>query len=62
MVVKDKNTKKDIEIEFRKIKHKEKDYFQKDFINKGPYEDNMTKKPEEKNQGKKKKKKEFTVY
>ena len=62
MVVKDKKTKKDIEIEFRKIKHKEKDYFQKDFINKGPYEDNMTKKPEEKNQGKKKKKKEFTVY
>ena len=62
MVVKDKKTKKDIEIEFRKIKHKEKDYFQKDFINKGPYEDNLTKKPEEKKDAKKKKKKEFTVY
>lgn len=62
IVVQDKKSKKDIEIEFRKIKHKEKDYFQKDFINKGPYEDNITaKKPEEKN-NKKKKKKEFTVY
>ena len=62
MTVKDKTTKKFIEIEFRKIKHKENDDFQKDFINKGPYEDPLTKKPEQKNKSKKKKKKEFTVY
>ena len=60
--VKDKKTNKDYEIQFRKIKHKENDYFQKDFINKGPYESEK-KKPEEKNnKSKKKKKKEFTVY
>ena len=60
--VKDKNNK-DIEIQFRKIKHKENDYFQKDFINKGPYESEVKKKPEEKNnKSKKKKKKDFTVY
>ena len=62
MTVKDKNTNKFIEIEFRKIKHKENDDFQKDFINKGPYEDPSVKKPEKKNKSKKKKKKEFTVY
>ena len=62
MTVKDKTTKKFIEIEFRKIKHKENDDFQKDFINKGPYEDPLTKKSEPKNKSKKKKKKEFTVY
>ena len=62
MTVKDKTTKKFIEIEFRKIKHKENDDFQKDFINKGPYEDPSVKKPEKKNKSKKKKKKEFTVY
>ena len=45
---KEKSTNKFIEIEFRKIKHKENDYFQKDFINKGPYESEK-KKPEEKN-------------
>ena len=64
MKVKDKKTDKEYEIEFRKIKHKENDYFQKDFINKGPYEDStIKKKEEEKNKSKKKKKKkEFTVY
>ena len=36
MVVKDKKTDKNITIKFRKIKHKEDDYFQKDFLNSGP--------------------------
>ena len=40
IVVKDKKKGNDIEIEFRKIKHKENDYFPKEFINKGPYDDN----------------------
>ena len=64
IVVTDKKNNKDIEIQFRKIKHKENDYFQKDFINKGPYESEDTKKKQtdEKNKSKKKKKKEFTVY
>ena len=65
MMVKDRKTNKEYEIEFRKIKHKENDYFPKDFINKGPYEDTTTKKKEEaqnKSKKKKKKKKEFTVY
>ena len=57
MTVKDKNTNKFIEIEFRKIKHKENDDFQKDFINKGPYEDPSVKKPEKKNKSKKKEEK-----
>ena len=26
-----------IEIEYRRMKHKEDDYFQKDFVNSGPY-------------------------
>ena len=38
MVVKDKKTEKTIEFEYRKIKHKETDYFQKEFVNVGPYE------------------------
>jgi len=61
--VKDKKTNQDYEIQYRKIKHKENDYFQKDFINKGPYESEK-KKPEDKNKNKskKKKKKDFTVY
>ena len=62
IMVKGKKDKKEIEIEFRKIKHKENDYFQKDFINKGPYENEEKKKPEDKNKSKKKKKKEFSVY
>ena len=65
MMVKDRKTNKEYEIEFRKIKHKENNDFQKDFINKGPYEDNTTKKKEEqksKSKSKKKKKKEFRVY
>ena len=62
IMVKGKKDKKEIEIEFRKIKHKENDYFQKDFINKGPYENEEKKKPEVKNKSKKKKKKEFSVY
>ena len=62
IMVKGKKDKKEIEIEFRKIKHKENDYFQKDFINKGPYESEEKKKPEVKNKSKKKKKKEFSVY
>ncbi len=62
--VTDKKTKKNYEIEFRKIKHKENDDFQKVFINKGPYEttnidDKFDKK---KDQRKKSKKKPFTVY
>ncbi len=62
--VTDKKTKKNYEIEFRKIKHKENDDFQKVFINKGPYEttnidDKIDKK---KDQRKKSKKKPFTVY
>ena len=36
MVVKDKKTNKDVKIKYRKIKHKEDDYFQKDFLNSGP--------------------------
>jgi len=35
LVVQDK--KNVIEIEYRKMKHKEDDYFQKDFVNSGPY-------------------------
>ena len=64
IVVTDKKNNKDIEIQFRKIKHKENDYFQKDFINKGPYESEDTKKKQtdEKNKSKKKKKKEFTIF
>ena len=67
IVVKDKKTNNDIEIQFRKIKHKENDYFPKEFINKGPYEDpNKVKKIDEKNNNsndkKKKKKKDFNVY
>ena len=67
IVVKDKKKGNDIEIEFRKIKHKENDYFPKEFINKGPYDDNKGAKTDEKNNNnnndkKKKKKKEFTVY
>ena len=67
MMVKDRKSNKEIEIEFRKIKHKENDYFPKDFINKGPYEDTTAKKKVEvrsksNNKSKKKKKKEFTVY
>ena len=62
--VKDKKTEEEIEIQYRKIKHKENDYFQKDFINKGPYESEKKKPVEDKNKNKskKKKKKDFTVY
>ena len=35
VVVNKKN--KEIEIEYRKMKHREDDYFQKDFVNSGPY-------------------------
>jgi hypothetical protein len=38
LLVKDKKTKKEINIEYKKMKHRENDYFQKDFINSGPYE------------------------
>ena len=38
MVVQDKKTKKTVEFEYRKVKHKESDYFQKEFVNVGPYE------------------------
>ena len=65
MMVKDRKSNKEYEIEFRKIKHKENDYFPKDFINKGPYEDTTVKKKvevENNSKKKKKKKKEFTVY
>ena len=64
IVVTDKKNNKDIEIQFRKIKHKENDYFQKDFINKGPYEseDTKNKQTAEKNKSKQKKTKDFTVY
>ena len=38
MIVTDKLTKKEVKIEYKKMKHRENDYFQKDFINNGPYE------------------------
>lgn len=54
MVVKDKNTDKNITIKFRKIKHKEDDYFQKDFLNSGPNIPNEPIKGKEKTDKKKK--------
>ena len=70
IVVTDKKTNNNFEIEFRKIKHKENDYFQKEFINIGPYDSindiNNKKIVENKKKSKekslKKKKKPFTVY
>lgn len=50
MEVFDKKSKKNVQFEYRKIKHKENDYFQKEFINVGPYESyEDIKKKEEKN-------------
>lgn len=54
MVVKDKNTDKNITIKFRKIKHKEDDYFQKDFLNSGPNIPNEPLKGKDKTDKKKK--------
>lgn len=54
MVVKDKKTNKDVNIEFRKIKHKEDDYFQKDFLNSGPNVPSEEIKGKEKKSNKKK--------
>jgi len=54
MVVKDKNTDKNITIKFRKIKHKEDDYFQKDFLNSGPNIPNEPLKGKDKSNKKKK--------
>lgn len=52
VVKNDKN--QEIEIEYRKMKHREDDYFQKDFMNKGPYNYiNEIKKKEEKDSKKK---------
>jgi hypothetical protein len=54
MIVQDKKTQKPIEFEFRKVNHKESDYFQKEFINSGPYESyEEIKKKEEKDDKKK---------
>ena len=51
----------------RELAERVDDYFHKEFINKGPYDDNKGAKTDEKNNNnnndkKKKKKKEFTVY
>ena len=54
MVVKDKKTNKDVKIKFRKIKHKEDDYFQKDFLNSGPNLPNEEIKEKDKKVNKKK--------
>ena len=64
LLVKDKKTKKEINIEYKKMKHRENDYFQKDFINSGPYEsyEEIKKKSEK---GDKKKwigKKDFSAF
>ena len=54
MVVKDKKTNKDVKIKFKKIKHKEDDYFQKDFLNSGPNLPNEEIKEKDKKVNKKK--------
>ena len=38
MKVVDKKTKKEVEFEYKVMKHRENDYFQKEFVNVGPYE------------------------
>jgi hypothetical protein len=38
MKVIDKKTKKEVEFEYKIMKHRENDYFQKEFVNVGPYE------------------------
>ena len=58
MVVKDKKTNKDVKIKFRKIKHKEDDYFQKDFLNSGP---NLPSEEKTKEKDKKVKKKKWNI-
>ena len=62
IIVKDK--KKTLEIEYRRMKHRENDYFQKDFINSGPYE-SYEKKKKKSEKGDKKKwigKKDFSAF
>lgn len=63
MVVQDKKTKKTVEFEYRKVKHKESDYFQKEFVNVGPYESYEEIKKKEAKDDKKKwvSKKNFSV-
>ena len=63
MIVQDKKTKKEVKIEYKKMKHKEDDYFQKDFINSGPYEtyEEIKKKEEKENEKKRVGKKKFSV-
>ena len=63
LLVKDKKTKKEINIEYKKMKHRENDYFQKDFINSGPYEtyEEIKKKEEKENEKKRVGKKKFSV-
>ena len=57
------NTKTEVDIEFKRMKHKEDDYFQKEFINTGPYVKYEEIKKKQENDDKKKwiSKKKFSV-
>lgn len=63
MVVVNKKNNKEVEIEYRKMKHRENDYFQKDFLNNGPYNaiEEIKKKEEKDNKKKWISKKNFSA-
>ena len=63
MVVVNKKNNKEVEMEYRKMKHRENDYFQKDFLNNGPYNaiEEIKKKEEKDNKKKWISKKNFSA-